>query len=55
LEIEHLLDVSGHELADFVHDEDKGAAGTPPPHELFAAVGKEAGGHVGTVMGGFDP
>src|SRR5262249_10329537 len=50
-----LLYVASHELPDLVDDEDQRLARLPPVHELFAAVGEEAGRDVRTVLDGVAP
>ncbi len=49
LEVEHLLDVAGDELPDFVDDEHQGLAGLPPLHQQDDPVGQLARADVGAV------
>ena len=42
LEIQHLLDITGDELANLVDDEQQGLAWAPPLHELVGALGEHA-------------
>ena len=50
LEIKHLLDVAGHELADLIDHEDQTPPAAPPRHELLAPLGEERRGDVGPTV-----
>jgi hypothetical protein len=55
LEVQHLLDVAGHELAYFIDDEDEAPTGAAPVQELLTPFGKHPRSDVRSPFGGFDP
>ncbi len=55
LEVEHLIDAAGNELADFVDHEDQAAVFAPAETEFLAAVGQVIGADVGPRLGALDP
>ena len=51
LEVEHLLDVAGDELAHLVDDDHQGVAGLATLHQLVGALGELAGRDVRPALG----
>ena len=55
LQVEHLLNVAGDELADLVDDEHQSLAGPAPLHQLGGTFGELAGRDVGLVLDRLHP